>query len=46
MDHSNQRPYSPIQYRKIDNISQVSNYSAATAIPIKPVDLFCNLHAD
>lgn len=40
-----QRSYSPHQYRKIDNVSQVSNFSA-NVIPLKNIDLVCNIHTD
>jgi hypothetical protein len=42
----NQRSFSPHQYRKADNLSQVSNYSASQAIALKPIELLCNHHTD
>jgi hypothetical protein len=42
---TNQRSLSPRQYRKMDNISQVSGYSNPN-IQLKPVELLCHLHTE
>ncbi len=47
MDYSlNQRSLSPRQYRKADNLSQISGYGPNSSVPLKPIDLVCNMHPD